>query len=181
MREDRGDFLALGKGVVIQPLAKVIHKDSVVIGDYVMIDDFAFIMGGEASVIGSYVHFSSFSSVTGGGSFYAEDFTGFAPGCRILTGTDDFTGGSLTNSTIPEEFRGVERSFVRICRHAVVGANATVLPGVTVGEGAVVGACSVVTRDIDPWTISWGIPARPMKKRRSEMILELGARLLERD
>jgi putative colanic acid biosynthesis acetyltransferase WcaF len=48
---------------------------------------------------------------------------------------------------------------VWICADAFVG------PGVTVGEGAVVGARAVVTKDVEPWTVVAGNPARPIKKR----------------
>ena len=46
-----------------------------------------------------------------------------------------------------------------------IGARAMVLPGVTVGTGAVVGAGAVVTRDVAPWMIVVGNPARPIKRR----------------
>jgi len=49
---------------------------------------------------------------------------------------------------------------VRICRGAWIGAKSIVLKGVTVGEGAVVGAGSVVTRNVDPYTVVAGNPAR---------------------
>ena len=45
-------------------------------------------------------------------------------------------------------------------RYAAVGAGATILPGVEIGEGALVGAGAVVTRDVAPWTIVMGVPAR---------------------
>jgi len=53
---------------------------------------------------------------------------------------------------------------VRICRRAWIGAGATILPGVTVGENAVVGAGSVVTHDVAPNTIVAGNPARLIRE-----------------
>jgi acetyltransferase-like isoleucine patch superfamily enzyme len=48
----------------------------------------------------------------------------------------------------------------RIATKANIGAGACLLPGVHVGEGAIVGAGSVVTRDVEPFTLVKGIPAR---------------------
>lgn len=53
---------------------------------------------------------------------------------------------------------------VHICRRAWIGAGATILPGVTVGENSVVGAGSVVTRDVEPDTIVAGNPARLIRR-----------------
>lgn len=53
---------------------------------------------------------------------------------------------------------------VHICRRAWIGAGATILPGVTVGENSVVGAASVVTHDVEPDTIVAGNPARVIRK-----------------
>jgi carbonic anhydrase/acetyltransferase-like protein (isoleucine patch superfamily) len=46
-----------------------------------------------------------------------------------------------------------------------IGHGAIVLPGVTVGDGAVVAAGAVVTRNVEPYTIVAGVPARPIKRR----------------
>jgi acetyltransferase-like isoleucine patch superfamily enzyme len=46
-----------------------------------------------------------------------------------------------------------------------IGANAVILPGVTIGRGAVIGAGSVVTKDVAPYTICAGNPARVMRAR----------------
>jgi len=51
-----------------------------------------------------------------------------------------------------------------IKRRAAVGSGASILCGVTIGEGAIVGAGSVVTRDVEPYTIVSGNPAKPMRK-----------------
>lgn len=53
---------------------------------------------------------------------------------------------------------------VHICRRAWIGAGATILPGVTIGENSVVGAGSVVTRDVEPNTIVAGNPARVIRR-----------------
>ena len=52
-----------------------------------------------------------------------------------------------------------------------------VLPGVTIGEGAVIGAQSLVKKDCEPWTVYTGIPVKPLKKRPSDKILELEIKL----
>lgn len=55
---------------------------------------------------------------------------------------------------------GVTIMPVRICDKAWIGFNSVILKGVTIGEGAIVGAGSVVTKDVEPWTIVAGNPAR---------------------
>ena len=49
-----------------------------------------------------------------------------------------------------------------------IGAKATILPGVTIGEGAVVGACAVVVKDVPPWSVVVGNPAKVVGERRLE-------------
>ena len=68
----------------------------------------------------------------------------------LCTGTHDFNTPALPLQPSP----------ITIEANAFIGARAFVLPGLTVGEGAVVGACSVVTRDVEPGTRVAGNPAR---------------------
>lgn len=173
-------FASRGEDVQIYPRAHIVSPETVSIGDSVIIDDFVFLVGGVETRIGSFVHLASFSSYLGGGRLEVGDFAGVSSGTRVYTGTDDFHGGSLTGPTIPAELRKPVRSFVRIGKFAVVGANSVVLPGVTIGEGCTIGALSLVNRDCEPWTIYAGSPARPVKARRRDEIARLEKELRAR-
>jgi len=168
---------AVGQDVVVYPGARIVAPDRIELGNRVIIDDFVLLMGGSSTRIGSFVHIAAFTSIVGGGELVMEDFSGISGGCRVYTGNDDYNGGSLTGPTVPPPYRTPLRSFVRIGKHAVVGANSVILPGVTIGEGAAIAANSVVTRDCESWTISGGTPSRVIKPRPRERILELEAKL----
>ncbi|HEZ3588463.1 TPA: acyltransferase [Neisseria meningitidis] len=158
--------------------AKIIKKENLSIGDYSQIDDFVFFNCGEKSILGSFVHISSFTSIIGGGEFYMDHFSGLSAGCRIITGSDDFMGGGLTNPTVPSKYTNVKKSSVRIGKHAILGTNVTVLPGVTIGDGVAVGAGSIVRKNLEPWTIYVGVDCKPLKRRSQDKILELEKHLV---
>lgn len=159
--------------------AKVINRENLEIGDNSQIDDFVFFNCGKETVLGSFVHIASFCSIIGGGKLYMDHFSGLSAGCRIITGSDDFLGGGLTNPTVPAKYTNVKTSNVTIGKHAILGTNVTVLPGVTIGEGAAVGAGALVRKDLEPWTIYVGVDCKPIKKRPSDKILGLEKELLE--
>ena len=171
------DLAQVGQDVIIWPEAKIISPEVISIGDSVIIDDFVFIMGGKTTQIGSFVHIASFTSITGGGDLVMEDFTGLSGGVRVYTGNEDYSGGCLTNPSVPYPYRLPTRSFVHIKKHAIIGANTVVLPGVVIGEGAAIGANSLVTKDCEPWKIYFGSPAKAIKARHQKTILELEAKL----
>jgi UDP-2-acetamido-3-amino-2,3-dideoxy-glucuronate N-acetyltransferase len=54
----------------------------------------------------------------------------------------------------------------QVCRGASIGSSAVILPGLTIGEGALVGAGAVVTTNVEPWTVVAGCPARFLRLRR---------------
>jgi acetyltransferase-like isoleucine patch superfamily enzyme len=170
-------FRQIGRNVRIYQGAKIIGAEFITLGDNIIIDDFVFIYAYAPTVIGSHVHIASFCSLVGGGELSIGDFCSLSSGVRLLTGSDDFGGGGLTNSTIPAEFRRVSRSYIHIGRHSMIGTNAVVLPGTRIGEGSAVGACSLVNRDLAPWGIYAGSPARRIRDRPSEQILAQEAKL----
>lgn len=83
-----------------------------------------------------------------------------APGCFIT----DHSHGHAQDALISRQ--GGKCRPVRIGNDVWLGAHAVVLPGVTIGDGAVVGAGAVVTRNVAPGSIVAGVPARPIGSRR---------------
>lgn len=163
---------------MIHPSAKIYEQARIVgdtarfhLGPHSQIDDFAFCYIGDRCDIGRNVHIASFCSIIGGGELIMEDFSGLSAGCRLITGSDDFTGPWLTNPTVPAEFTHVLRGSIRICRHAVLGTNVIVFPDVTIGEGAAVGAGAIVRKDLEPWTVYAGSSPKPVGKRDADAIL----------
>jgi virginiamycin A acetyltransferase len=86
----------------------------------------------------------------------------------------------LTNSAFPYvprignfvTQRQQNYQYVHIGNDVWIGANAVILPGVTIKDGAVIGAGAVVTKDVDPYAVVAGIPARVINYRFSEKIIE---------
>lgn len=92
---------------------------------------------------------------------------GLLPNLIIL---EDHTALGVACNLITHTFidRGDVRAFlygpIQVCKYARVGANVTITPGVTIGEGAVVAAGSLVNKDVPPYTMVGGVPAKPIKE-----------------
>lgn len=158
-------FKKLGKNVKIYDLAKIICPEVIEIGDNSEIDDFVFIYGGVGIKIGRGVHISRFVSIIGGGKLFLGDYAVLADGVRILTGTDRYIGGARMSTRAPRHQRNPKISFVRVEKDAFIGTNSVVHPGVTIGEGAIIGSNSLVLKDVEPWTINIGSPCKFIRLR----------------
>ena len=170
----------IGKNVKIFETTKIAFPENVEIGSNVIIDDFVLIIAKKSVKIGNYVHIASFSSLTGNETIILEDFSGLSSGVRIFSSSDLFSGNCLTNPTVPAEYRKVISKAVIIKKHSIIGANTVILPGITIGEGAAVGANSLVTKNLEPWTVYFGTPCKAIKKRNKEKILELSKELYKK-
>ncbi len=168
-----------GKEIKIYAWAKLINPEVIEIGDWSQIDDFTFIVGGQGVVVGKRVHIASFSSIIGGGQCILGDYSGLSVGSRLITG-NEFKGGAMTNPCIPEDFRSVDRSFICLEKHALLGTNAIVFPGVTIKEGAMIAAGSIVTKDCEPWGIYMGAPAKRVKERPRDKVLIFENELIQK-
>ena len=135
------------------------------IGEGARIDSFVKIEGGDGVEIGRHVHIASFCHLNVGGGFLSVgEHSGFSSGVRVCTGYPDISLPYTSAADDPDYWRAIH-SYVYIGQRVVVFANAVILPGVTIGDGAIVGAGSVVTKDIPEWEIWVGNPAHFLRKR----------------
>lgn len=96
---------------------------------------------------------------------------GISIGNHLLTGTNvlitDNSHGEVNHSSLsisPRDRPIVSKGKVRIGHRVWLGNNVCIMPGVTIGDGAIIGANSVVTKDVPPYSVAVGIPARIIKE-----------------
>lgn len=176
---DKTKFAEFGPNITIYEPTTFAQTNNIYLKGNSIIAEYCWILGGLGLHIGNFIHIASHVSLAGGGITIIEDFCSLSAGVRFVSGTDLADGSGLVNSTIPPAYRGVERGFIHLKKHSFVATNVIVFPGVTIGEGAVVGAGSIVTKDVEPWTINIGYPLKPIKRRPKEEILRLGSLLYQ--
>lgn len=170
------EFAHLGNDVKISTKASLDKSHLMSIGHRSRIDDFCTISGNVS--LGNNVFVATHSSLTGSiDAVELDDFATIAFNCHIFSGSDDYSGATLTNPTIPAKYKNAWTSRVEIGRHVIVGASSVVFPGIVIAEGCSIGAGSVVNRSTEPWGIYVGSPARRIAER-SRNLLELEAQYL---
>lgn len=92
---------------------------------------------------------------------YIEDYVHLAGGCRVLAHKRDLTNYHVGDNAAD---LGYKVEPVRLCKGCQIGMESMIMPGVTVGEGAIVGAGSLISKDIPAWTIAIGRPAKVVKE-----------------
>ena len=170
-------FKLLGVDVKISDRASIYNADQIEIGDYSRIDDFCVVSG--QVTIGRNAHIAPHCLVAGGEpGLVIEDFCGLAYGVMVFTQSDDYSGATMTNSTVPKKYKTEVKQPVLIRRHSIVGAGSIILPGVTLKEGTSVGAMSLIRKSTEEWSIYVGNPAVKIKNRKKDL-LELEKQYLE--
>lgn len=156
------DFSKLGENVIFEKGVLTFHPEYIEIGDNVYIGHNTILKGyhknkmaiGDNTWIGQGCFFHSAGGLTIGKS------VGIAPFVKIITSTHD---ESPTNIPVIENKLILKE--VLIEDGCDIGLGAIILPGIRIGEGAIVAAGSIVTRDIEPYTVVAGSPAKLLRKR----------------
>ncbi len=163
---DRMGFKSLGKDVQLSRKTSIYAPERIRIGDHVRIDDFVFLSGD--IILHNHIHIAPYCMLIGGiggAGVVMHDFSGLSSRVTVYSISDDYSGEFLTNPTVPDEYLNVFKGKVTIHKYAIVGTTSVILPDVEIGEGAAVGAMSLVSKSLPAWMICAGTPARPVRQR----------------
>lgn len=166
-------FGSIGENVFISDRASFHNPSKISIGSYVRIDDFSVLSAGKGGIeLSDFVHIGCQSSLIGDAKIKMGFYSGLSSKVSIYSSNDDFSGVSLPGVKIfiPEQFRKLTIKPIILEDYAIIGSNSVILPGVTIGEGAAVGALSFVRKNCKPWFTYSGNPLRCIGRRSQEML-----------
>lgn len=163
-------FAHVGRNVRISSRASIYHPERIILNDGCRVDDFCVLSGSVTLARG--VHIAAHSLVDGADEgVHFDEFSVLAYGCYVFAVSDDYSGESLTSLTVPSKYKQkLIRGEIVFGKYSIAGTGTIVFPGASLGEGAAVGAGSILTKPADPWTIYMGRPARKVRQRSKKML-----------
>ncbi|MCI7302393.1 MAG: acyltransferase [Clostridiales Family XIII bacterium] len=156
-----------GKEVMIFPMAKIVSPDRVEIGDHSRLCDYVFIHTGYTGnyKIGRYTDLEPFTCLWAGGDIVIGNFVNVAPAVVFLSAKFEYKNGSILTSVIQQNEENIQHESIIVEDHVLIGTHSTIMAGVHIGEGAIIGANSLVNKDLDPWGVYVGNPIRKIGER----------------
>jgi len=117
--------------------------------------------------IGKNVYINHNTDIYGQGGVEIGDYVLIGPNTNILS-----VNHAFSDWTKPITEQGITIKKVTIEEDVWICANVTVIPGVTIGKGSIIGANALVAKDVEPYSIMGGVPAKLIKKRFPDKILK---------
>lgn len=153
-----------GNGVSIKYYVEIFGAKSIQFGNDINIDSFCRLVADKKSSIkisdGVSINRNVLINARGGGEILIGKNVLIGPNVVIRSNNH-----IIDDIGIPIKYQGVTDGYIILEDDVWIGANVVILPNVRIGKGAVVGAGAVVTKDIEPYTIAAGIPAKKIKSR----------------
>jgi dTDP-4-amino-4,6-dideoxy-D-glucose acyltransferase len=165
-------FARLGEDVLIHSTSVIVDCRRISLGSRVRIDPFVIISNRGGVDFGNNVHIGGHSVLAGSGAIRFGNFVNISHHVGIYTSNEDISGRTLSNPTVPTRGKTARTASISFGCHSGVGAGSLVLPGARFAEGSILGAMSRVGRPLKPWTTYFGIPARRMRERRRDMLVQ---------
>lgn len=165
----------MGKNVLIDVGVFLYGTKNISIGDYTWIDTGCRIeaMLGKIS-IGKRVHIAPNTIIAAREPVIIHNYVGIGAGTKIYANSErPFGGLRMSGPMIPEKYKAFYSKKIILEKDSCIGTGAVLLPGAYIGEGAVVGANTVVKEKIDPYDIVAGGSARIIGKRDKVIVPEL--------
>ena len=159
-------------------LKNAITRDNIEVGDFTIYNDF------ERDPVGFENSSVLYQYPINRDKLIIGKFCSIACGAKFLFNSANHKLGSLSTYTFPifyDEW-GLDnkkvaeawdnKGDINIGNDVWIGYQAVILSGVTVGDGAIIGARAVVTKNVPPYTIVGGVPAKPIRKRFSQEVID---------
>jgi len=155
-------FKRLGENVVFERGVLVFHPENIEIGDNVYLGHNTILKGYYKNnmIIGDHTWIGQQCFIHSAGGLRVGKCVGIGPKVTIMTSQHE-----TSNRDLPAYFTPIEFKEVVLEDGCDIGAGSILLPGVNVGEGAIVGAGSVLTHDIPAYEVWAGVPARRIRER----------------
>lgn len=155
-------------------LKNIVSNPNIIVGDYTYYDDFENVENFEKNV---RYHFDFIGDKLEIGKFcmIASDVVFIMNGANHLTESISSYPFAIFGKGWAEAMAGKSypvKGDTRIGNDVWLGYRSTIMPGVTIGDGAIVASNSTVVKDVEPYTIVGGNPAKPIKKRFPEATIE---------
>ena len=164
-------FKYIGRKVLISRKASIYSPENISIGDNVRIDDFTILSASGGNIeINNHIHIAAFCNLIGKGGIVMDDYSGLTSRVSLYSATDDFSGNYLIGPIMEESCINVITGRIKLEKYCQIGTGSSVLPNVSLGEGAILGAHSFAKSNIQPWEIHAGTPAKFLKKRQSDLL-----------
>lgn len=161
----------IGENCTVSRKCSIYSGGGITLGNNVRIDDFCLLVGN--ITIEDYVHIGAFSGLHASkeGHIVFRDFSGISSNVHIYASSDKFDGECITaRPGIPVDCLDDICSEVVLGKYSQIGTGSVVLPEGSLGEGAAVGAMSLVNHMLEPWNVYAGIPCRIIKTRSQNLI-----------
>lgn len=158
-------FFVYGKNVLVSRYACIYNARDMVLGNDIRIDDFVTLSG--SITLHGHNHIGAGAQLFGSAGINVGLHSQISMQATLLSASDDFQGKYLVGPTYRQDQRGVYSRQIEIADHCIVAVKATLMPGVTLHEGAIAAAHAFVKDDIPEWEIHGGIPAKFISSRYS--------------